>query len=89
MWPFKAEKRPSNSEIRRNQIKEFKAFCPLGGTFNYLGRTCIVTGHSEWYPHIGFVPELHCDYASDSGTIHSLQFNYVELAGLKAQNVKA
>jgi hypothetical protein len=84
MWPFTKNKEP---EPNRTQecIDRLKAFRDIGETFDYLGRTCIVTGHAEFYPYIGIIPVLKFDYADDHGVIHCMSANIRELPALVNQ----
>ena len=87
MWPFKT-KQPER-DPRLDGVRELKEFRGLGQTFNYLGRTCIVTGHvyQEWSEFgLYWRPSLRCDYVDDKGVIRQVSFSPAELPGLRAQN---
>ena len=83
MWPFK-EKEPKEKEPNHGAetVAELKAFRDIGETFNYLGRTCIVTGHAEWWMDIGIIPKLRFDHCDNPGVIHSSSASPAELPGL-------
>ena len=67
------------------QITELKAFRDIGETFSYLGRTCVVTGHS--YCESGdAIPMLRFDYADNHGVIHEDYATMNELPVLIKQN---
>ena len=80
MWPFRKK-----VDTTEQGIDELKAFRNIGETFNYLGRTCIVTGHRECWEMIGWVPMLMCDYVDGRGQIRQVKFNLRELPGIIKQ----
>lgn len=84
MWPFKPK--PKAPCWKQQGVEAFKAFRDIGQTFNYLGRTCIVTRHWMLWPYVGPIPELHADYVDECGIVRSISFLLGELPGLKAQN---
>ena len=91
MWPFKKkEVEATKIDIRiknmNDTIEKFKAFREIGETFNYLGRTCIVTGHWTFSGYMGYTPELKFDYADELGVIHSTSITIHELPVLLKQN---
>lgn len=67
-------------------VARLREFREIGQTFNYLGRTCVVTAHESARPGLGHVPQLNADYADDHGVIHGITFSVDELPGLLAQN---
>ena len=89
MWPFK--KKEPKPDRTGETIAKLKSFKDIGETFNYLGRTCVVTGHWEYWPYCGVVPMLKFDYADEHGILHSVSANIRELPALINQqtpNVK-
>lgn len=86
MWPFSEKKKP---EVDRTQacIDKLMAFKKVGETFNYLGRTCVVTGHVDFYPYVGIIPMLKFDYADEQGVIHCMSASIRELPALVNQQV--
>lgn len=82
MWPFKSKPKSNPSE---EVLDKLRAFREVGETFNYLGRTCIVTGHFDLLPLVGFVPMLKFDYCDDLGVLHSMSAGVGELPGLIKQ----
>lgn len=84
MWPF--TKKESKPDWCEEGIAKLKAFRDVGQTFNYLGRTCIVSRHCEWWPYAGCIPRLVCDYADDYGVIRQAVFRIDEIPALEAQN---
>jgi len=86
MWPFKKkESKEPIEDLRHAAIEKIEGFRKIGETFNYLGRTCVVTGHQELIPMLGVMPMLRCDYADDAGVLHSIKFLPHELPALIAQ----
>ena len=81
MWPFSKKEEPKEGRTQAC-IDELKAFRKVGETFNYLGRTCVVTGHFDFYPYTGIFPVLQFDYADEHGVIHSMSANIRELPAL-------
>lgn len=73
------------TESFEQQVQALREFRDLGETFNYLGRTMIVTGHWDDHPEIRPWAVLKCDYADDSGVIRKIEFGPSELPGLIAQ----
>ena len=57
MWPFSKKEEPKENRTQAC-IDKLQEFRKVGETFNYLGRTCVVTGHSDFYPYLGIVPML-------------------------------
>jgi hypothetical protein len=95
MWPFKSKKEVAAKESEFDcavesaidcAVNEIKKFRDVGETFNYLGRTCIVTTYGQYCPYLGVMPKIHCDYADDKGVIHSISFSIDELGNLIKQN---
>lgn len=93
MWPFKNKERVNEESskdtitIAINKLKEFR---DVGETFNYLGRTCIVTGHCDIkyqgiYSTIVIVPLLKFDYCDNYGVLHSCAFKLNELPAVIKQ----
>lgn len=70
---------------RQAEIDSFQAFREIGETFNYLGRICVVTGHSKFDPISGVLPRLTFDYADNLGVIHSEIASIEKLPAIKAQ----
>jgi hypothetical protein len=83
MWPFK--KKEPERDWTSEEIEKLKAFRDVGETFNYLGRTCVVTGHWDWWPHIGVIPMLKFDYCDDCGKLHAASARVSELPALENQ----
>lgn len=83
MWPFK--KKEHERDTTGEAIAELKAFRDVGETFNYLGRTCVVTGHWEYWRDIGVVPMLKFDYCDDHGVLHAVSARLAELPALRNQ----
>lgn len=67
------------------EIEEFRQFRDIGETFNYLGRTLIVTAHTETAVDLGEYARLRCDYADNDGVIRQISFQPRELPALIAQ----
>ena len=80
MWPFKKKEHEPNRNLE--DISKLRAFRDVGETFNYLGRTCIVTGHWECFPYLGIIPVLKFDYCDDLGKLHSASARLSELPAL-------
>lgn len=72
MWPFKKKQEVKETKVDHTAlaIEKFKEFRQIGETFNYLGRTCLVTSHCHYEPWFGLVPELKFEYADNNGVIH-------------------
>lgn len=89
MWPFSKKEEPKEAITQAciDELKAFKAFREVGETFNYLGRTCVVTGHADFHPYVGVIPMLKFDYADDHGIIHSMSANIRELPALVKQQL--
>lgn len=85
MWPFREKETKTKIDGTKKAVDELKAFRDIGETFNYLGITCIVTGHCEYLGMIGFVPILICDYVDGRGQIRQAKFSLRELPGLIKQ----
>lgn len=85
MWPFK--KKEPERNCAGEAIEKLQEFKKIGETFNYLGRTCIVTGHWEFWPCVGVVPLLQFDYADDTGKIHNCKMRVTELPALINQQL--
>jgi len=83
MWPFKKKEFERNAKVEA--IAKLKAFRDVGETFKYLGRTCVVTGHWEFWPYAGIVPILKFDYCDDSGRLHTATARVSELSALVNQ----
>lgn len=91
MWPFKTRKNEKQRDYNQNLIDELREFRGMGETFNYLGRTLIVTAHTELIPGvcgIAILPCLQCDYANENGDIKRIRFSAKELPGLIKQQEK-
>jgi hypothetical protein len=76
-------------DLTTERINELRAFRDIGDTFNYLGRTIIVTGHSTIMSSQFFFsrfPMLLGDYVDNEGIIRQVKFDYAELSGIKKQN---
>ena len=73
---------PSKEDYVDKEIAKLKAFRDIGETFNYLGRTCVVTGHWGGGVDIGIIPELRFNYCDDLGVIRSYSIGQAELPGL-------
>ena len=84
MWPFSKKEEPKENRTQAC-IDELRAFRNVGETFNYLGRTCIVTGHCDFHPYVGIIPMLKFDYADEHGVIHSMSAYIRELPALVNQ----
>ena len=83
MWPFnKRESKPNHFEEGISKLKEFR---DIGETFNYLGRTCIVTAHYDGHFEMGFYPILKFDYCDDLGVLHNMTACVSELPCLMKQ----
>ena len=71
-------------------IWRLKAWRPIGGSFSYLGRECVVTGYMRWvfYPQIGTrtFAQLQADYADNHGVIHQIRFGHDESEAVMAAN---
>ena len=65
-------------------VCQLEKFRNIGETFNYLGVTCIVTGHVE-FNGFELCPRLLADYVDKNGVIRQVSFGYGELIGLKQQ----
>lgn len=67
---------------------ELRAAFSIGQEFSYLGRTCVVTGHSV-YNGDYWSPKLCCDYADNLGVIRHIYFTPDEALALaqRAQTV--
>ena len=88
MWPFTKKIEEPKIDWVQQYIDEFKAFRDIGETFNYLGRTCVVTGHFtvDFFCYGGSrMPGLTFNYADDLGVIHSMVASIRELPGLIKQ----
>ena len=83
MWPFK--KKEPERDMTGEAIEKLKAFRDVGETFNYLGRTCVVTGHWKFVPYRGAVPMLTFDYCDDHGRLHAASSRVSELPALENQ----
>lgn len=84
MWSFKKKQMGKDPTVER--FEKLERFRKVGETFNYLGRTCIVTNHSvptPWGPE----PRLCFDYCDNAGVIHHLVFSVAELPALMGQYV--
>jgi hypothetical protein len=92
MWPFRkktegivAPKEPSWQEQAINVLRDWK---PVGGTFTYLGRECVVSGHSrtEYYSFGAYTrPQLRADYADNNGVIHAIEFSWAEAKAIMSK----
>lgn len=76
------KKKKPKVDNRNEEIKKLRATIGIGEAFNYLGRTCIVTGHTEFLPYIGAYPRLSFDYLDSHGVIHSRSMSPVEFYSL-------
>jgi hypothetical protein len=77
--PFKEH----NDYVDKTDAKLRGAFS-IGERFEYLGRTCIVTGYGWGEMDIGWIPRLMCDYADELGVIRHIQFRPHEVDALIA-----
>ena len=68
MWPFRKKEQKESPKIE--EINKLREFCDIGDSFMYLGRKCVVTGHTEYMPW-GVVPLLKFDYCDDRGVLHN------------------
>jgi hypothetical protein len=73
-------------QAREEASAAIRAFGPIGMEFNYLGRRCVVTGHSylDVFP-VRAMPALCFDYVDDVGVIHSRVSHVKELPALISQ----
>lgn len=74
---------------REEAYAEIKAFRDVGETFNYLGRTCVVTGHLTFLPVIGSTPCLIYEYCDDHGVIRERRAFRSEIPALVKQQEAA
>lgn len=83
MWPFR--KKDRESSCLDEGLKKLAAFREVGETFNYLGRTCVVTRHWDYITDLGVIPVLMFDYTDKHGVLHSRTATLGELPGIIAQ----
>lgn len=78
MWPFKSKPKPPPekhwTEVGHDRLL---ATFDLGETFQYLGRTCVVTGYFK-FDGFWLCPSLVCDYADEHGVIREIIFRVDE-----------
>jgi len=86
MWPFK--KYFKEIDDLETKISNLKQLVEIGHKFSYLGRECVVTGHSKFFPMVGNVPMLNFDYVDKNGVIHSMLANVEELPALIGKELK-
>jgi hypothetical protein len=86
MWKF--NKKQKKSDDLDTRVSDLKQLVEIGYKFNYLGRECVVTGHSKFFPMVGNVPMLNFDYVDNDGVIHSILANVEELPALIGKELK-
>lgn len=80
LWPF-GKSKPAEISPATQLLRQLMQWRSLGQTFDYLGRTCIVTGH-WWVVFDDSVTGITADYADELGVIHSIKFGPGESRGL-------
>lgn len=77
---------PAKKSAKVELAEQLRAWRPIGATFEYLGRTCVVTSHwhLEGWGECGLrsVVGITADYADDNGVIRSVQFSAAESRAL-------
>lgn len=84
----KQEVKPKKPDWKNQLVKELKAWRPMGKTFQYCGRTLVVTNY--WRSHFDGISVytsvgIEADYADDLGVIHSIRFSASESRALMEQ----
>ncbi len=86
-WFKRKNSKPKHKKVswKEKAVDDLKKFRDIGETFNYLGRTCIVTSHIRHDMCLGSLPALLCDYVDKHGVIRNISFGLDELTGLIKQ----
>jgi hypothetical protein len=84
-------KPPPPKSYKELALDELQAWRPIGGTFRYLGRKCVVTGYtrtvfSQLGPH--WYIELSADYCDDIGVMRNVAFTMEEARAIMAAQPK-
>ena len=70
---------------KQQLVEELQAWRPMGSTFQYCGRTVVVTGYWRYEPNpfgIDTYVGIEADYSDDLGVIHSIRFSAAESRAL-------
>lgn len=92
LWPFrKRAERPKSAKAEL--VGKLRAWRPIGSTFEYLGRQCVVTAHwrLEGWGEFGprSVVGIQADYADDLGVVHNITFSAAESIALMQRDSPA
>ncbi len=97
MWPFSRQRDAVRAppDFNQQMIEQLRAWRDIGDSFEYLGRTMIVTKHYDVdYTIIGRCPVIQfraavkADYADDVGVIHGVTFDAMEAIALMRSQPK-
>jgi len=88
MWALRKNKQQKGiNDYKQEGFQFLKESYPLGSSFEYIGSTMIVTGHSEmmtFYHSVSCWPKLVCDYRDNLGRINQIRFTVDEARRLKS-----
>jgi hypothetical protein len=91
MWPFNRKpKEPKPPSWKQEAVDQLRAWRPIGSSFKYLGRECIVTGYCEYYFHdfgTNVAVRLSADYADANGVIRQIAFDWQEAKAIMEQQL--
>lgn len=85
LWPFR-KRGPAPKSAKVQLFERLRAWRPIGSTFEYLGRECVVTSHwrlegcGEFGPRS--VVGIQADYTDDLGVLRSITFSPAESIAL-------
>lgn len=90
MWPFrKREPKPHEPTWKDVAVQKMRKWRPIGTSFKYLGRDCVVTGYYRYeFYELGPVcaVELTANYSDELGVIRNISFNWTEAQALMERN---
>lgn len=85
---FRKQQKPNKPDWKVELVKELRSWRGVGQTFQYCGRTLVVTDYwrqhfdgMSFYTSVG----IEADYADELGVIHSIRFSALESRALMAQ----
>lgn len=88
MLPF--NNKPTREPTWRDlAVQSMRKWRPIGSSFQYLGRECVVTGYYRYVFHemgTNCLVELTADYADDLGRVHQITFGWAEAKAIMERN---
>lgn len=78
-------RRKKEEKAEEDKFSRLKEFRDVGETFQYLGRTCVVTGFMNYPMALCDLPTIMYDYADNNGVIHSALASIHKLEAIIAQ----